>query len=345
MSFQNDENKLDWMYKGVTSLVDREEYLLGRKIDKTLELLNAEEKQSELGITPPKNHVEHECIPPSIRDYNKLQVGEQQVDLATKLQEDPLVAIKKREEETRKQFLQNPIQLKKLQSTLDKQLRKKNKKFKKHKNLDIDALIAEKLQSLQSYSIDLNLFTNASNISDQNALDKILIKKFRKYKNYLTERDLHEILDTGNTKNEITNKESDNEDSNFASRSKSRNIQREGGQNRGHNKLYGRHEQSNQREQNVRNKKTRLTEEEKESRRQEMMENAMRRDIERSSNVKRYREEEKMESKMQRDYNPEFIHRELIKSANSGTVESRIKSNINSIQRSNEHMNRHFSRR
>ncbi|GJQ86519.1 putative pre-mRNA splicing factor [Trypoxylus dichotomus] len=145
MSFQSEDTKLDWMYKGVTSLVDREEYLLGRKIDKTLELLNAEEKQSELGIAQPKNHVEHECIPPSIRDYNKLQMGEQQVDLATKLQEDPLVAIKKREEETRKQFLQNPIQLKKLQSTLHNQLRKKQKKYKGQ------SLVALKLDTSSTY--------------------------------------------------------------------------------------------------------------------------------------------------------------------------------------------------
>lgn len=69
------------IFQGVTSLVDREDYLLGRKIDKTLELLNEEEKQSELGISQPKNHVEHECIPPSIRDYNKIQIGEQQVNI------------------------------------------------------------------------------------------------------------------------------------------------------------------------------------------------------------------------------------------------------------------------
>lgn len=58
--------------------MDREEYLMGRSVDKTLEQLNAEEKQKQNAITlpQPKNHVEHECIPPSIRDY-KQQVGEQ----------------------------------------------------------------------------------------------------------------------------------------------------------------------------------------------------------------------------------------------------------------------------
>lgn len=58
--------------------MDREEYLLGRNIDKTLEQLNAEEKQKTSNqLSQPKNHVEHECIPPSIRDYNKITLADQ----------------------------------------------------------------------------------------------------------------------------------------------------------------------------------------------------------------------------------------------------------------------------
>ncbi|KAK9686552.1 Pre-mRNA splicing factor [Popillia japonica] len=319
MSFHNEENKLDWMYKSVTSLVDREEYLLGRKIDKTLEQLNAEEKQNELGITQPKNHVEHECIPPSIRDYNKIQVGEQQVDLATKLQEDPLVAIKKREEETRKQFLQNPIQLKKLQSTLHKQLKKKKKKSKKQRNLDIDALIVEKLQALQDHSVDLDLLTSSSHLANEKTLDKILIKKFRKYKGYLTEDDLHEIFDVDNKNDECPNKESDNDDdSNFSSRNKFRNVKRSKGQNV-EDKKHIRPDHSNQRNQYGRNNKGSLTAEEKERRRKEMMENATWRDTERSNNVRKYKEEDAREFKISKEYKPGFIHSEMIKSANSGT--------------------------
>lgn len=57
--------------------MEREEYLLGRSVDKSLEQLNQEEKDKKLGIVPPKNHVEHECIPPSIRDFNKIVAAEQ----------------------------------------------------------------------------------------------------------------------------------------------------------------------------------------------------------------------------------------------------------------------------
>lgn len=64
-----------------TTLVDREEYLLGRSVDKTLDVLNAEEKQKQANIVlpQPKNHVEHECIPPSIRDFKLQQICAEQV--------------------------------------------------------------------------------------------------------------------------------------------------------------------------------------------------------------------------------------------------------------------------
>lgn len=66
-----DEKKLEWMYKGSTELLNREEYLLGRQIDKTFEKQDAVEKEQQMvGMTVPKNHVEHECIPFSIRSYH-----------------------------------------------------------------------------------------------------------------------------------------------------------------------------------------------------------------------------------------------------------------------------------
>lgn len=51
-----------------------------------------------------------ECIPPSLRFFS----GNEQVDLARKIQEDPLYAIKKKEMETRNQLLKNPVKLKQL---------------------------------------------------------------------------------------------------------------------------------------------------------------------------------------------------------------------------------------
>lgn len=90
--------------------------------------------------------------------------------------------------------------------------------------------------------------------------------------------------------------------------------------------------------------RVKLSEEEKEKKRREMMENAAWRDIERVKNVKKYREEDLIESK-QLDYDPEFIHNQLAKATSTSSVESRIKANLNNIQRSSTHMDRNFSRR
>lgn len=100
--------------------MDREQYLLGKAIDKTFEKIAADEQtqQSNL-ISVPKNHVEHECIPFSIRNLRNKGGGlEAQVDIARKLLEDPLVAIRKREAESRSQLLQNPVKLKEISMLL-----------------------------------------------------------------------------------------------------------------------------------------------------------------------------------------------------------------------------------
>lgn len=193
-----DNDKLDWMYKGATSNVDREEYLLGKSVDKTFEQLNNEDKEKKLGLVPPKNHVEHECIPPSIRDYNKI-VQQEQVDLSAKLQEDPLVAIKKQEEEARRQFLQNPIQLKKLQEAMQAQetKKKKKKKRKQHKQSDseddLDRQLSEKLRNLKGSSVNFPKKDKKKN-NNVGHLDVILMHKFNQLKDKLSQKDLDDIM-------------------------------------------------------------------------------------------------------------------------------------------------------
>lgn len=69
----DDSKRLEWMYKGAENTLNREEYLTGRAIDKHFEQHEKNERQKEaaklVGITEPINHVEHECIPFSIRAF------------------------------------------------------------------------------------------------------------------------------------------------------------------------------------------------------------------------------------------------------------------------------------
>lgn len=82
--------KLEWMYQGAQNLLNREEYLLGRQVDKSFEKQAADEQLQKqqgdmVGVTRSKNHVEHECIPFSIRQFHGTNVvsTDRQISIGT----------------------------------------------------------------------------------------------------------------------------------------------------------------------------------------------------------------------------------------------------------------------
>nr|CAH7762082.1 unnamed protein product [Callosobruchus chinensis] len=75
-----------------------------------------------------------------------------------------------------------------------------------------------------------------------------------------------------------------------------------------------------------------------------MMKDAVKREKERSENLRQYREEDRKEE-MAMSYNRDFIHKELLKSTKDTSIEGRIKSKLNSIQRSSVHMSSNFSKK
>jgi hypothetical protein len=93
--------------------------------------------------------------------------------------------------------------------------------------------------------------------------------------------------------------------------------------------------------------KSKLTDEEKEKRYREMLLNANWREKDREQNVKRYNDEEEKERKtFEKDFDRDFINRNLKNAqAQIGSLESRIKSNVNNIQRSGQSMNQNFAKR
>uniref|UniRef100_A0A182VTK8 Cir_N domain-containing protein n=1 Tax=Anopheles minimus TaxID=112268 RepID=A0A182VTK8_9DIPT len=176
------DKKLEWMYRGPSQLVNREEYLLGRTIDKTFEELDAQEKASNstFGVAQPKNHVEHECIPFSIRQHKDVTSNDQ-VDLARKLMEDPLMLIKQKEMESRQKILQNPVKLKELHRLLkgdqslkssdEKKVRKRDKKSKKSKKSQ------KKKRKSKRHSGSSDTGSDSDGSAD---LDKLLAEKYKK---------------------------------------------------------------------------------------------------------------------------------------------------------------------
>ncbi|XP_050049932.2 uncharacterized protein Cwc25 [Dermacentor andersoni] len=124
------QERLDWMYQGVAGLVDREQYLLGRKVDKNFEIL----KKEEDGVAD-KNEDEE---PGAIFTMAPTNAA---VDLENKIREDPLFAIKKQEMKTKKTLLSNPVKMKHLKEMIEQSIKsskkahkkKKKKEHKKHK--------------------------------------------------------------------------------------------------------------------------------------------------------------------------------------------------------------------
>ncbi|XP_047139259.1 pre-mRNA-splicing factor CWC25 homolog [Hydra vulgaris] len=113
--------KLDWMYSGQQA-VNTEEYLLGKKIDKHVEVMKDDDAE--------KNIIEGNILKKPI-------LQPKASDILAKVKEDPLFLIKKREEENRKELVQNPIKMRKLKALLQshekEKKKKKSKKSKKEK--------------------------------------------------------------------------------------------------------------------------------------------------------------------------------------------------------------------
>ncbi|XP_003397458.1 pre-mRNA-splicing factor CWC25 homolog isoform X1 [Bombus terrestris] len=426
---KKDDKKLDWMYKGPNQLVNREEYLLGRPIDKSFEQMVQTEKDNELNQAP-RNHVEHECIPPSLRFFS----GNEQVDLARKMQEDPLYAIKKKEMETRNQLLKNPVKLKQLRQLLEQQSKKSKSEKKKKKNkqdidsddeAQLDLLLATKYKQLKDKISNKDLIKSMKKVkhkrkkksrkenetsnsesesSNEGSESDEHIKKHKKKRSKSKEKNT-EVIKHSKEKYLTPDKEeekehksyeklvktySSNDDNNDNSikkrrdRSFNRDIKkyrdkdfRSSSPNRRsstHKNTYNTenkykdfskrsHEKETTYSKSSSNtnrkyykedknrdkwnfkKKQDLTEEEKERRIQEMIANATWRDEERERNVKKYRIEEKKEIDSRKVYNQDFVTKQLAAAAEISTVASRIKANINNIQRSGRAMDTNFAKR
>ena len=115
-------DRLEWMYKG-THNINRDEYLLGKRIDKQVDnVLQAADREKEALSSGPGA-----LFVPTDSDVS--------VDLAAKIREDPLFAIRKREEERKKALLNNPVKLSQLKKALEITTDKKKKKKSKTKSL------------------------------------------------------------------------------------------------------------------------------------------------------------------------------------------------------------------
>jgi len=164
-----------WMYNPVSE-INREDYLLGKKIGKDFD---AEGTMGKI------NDVEYDCTPASIFSS---QAGHQ-VDIQRKLLEDPLVSIKKREAEDRKKVLDNPVKMKALNEHIAamKKSQKKKKKKKKKKGSDSDS--DEDLDSKLLKRIQRMEQGGGGSEEDESEEEQETKKKKKKHKNKESRRE------------------------------------------------------------------------------------------------------------------------------------------------------------
>ena len=130
-------DRLEWMYRGPMATVDREAYLLGKKIDKAVDQgLQAAEQEREALASGPG----------ALFASGDTDVA---VDLAAKIREDPLFAIRKKEEERKRALLNNPLKLGQLRKTLEEERRRRKVKKSTSKRVSPSPSPVAESRSLQ----------------------------------------------------------------------------------------------------------------------------------------------------------------------------------------------------
>ncbi|XP_066509032.1 pre-mRNA-splicing factor CWC25 homolog isoform X2 [Hoplias malabaricus] len=329
------DERLDWMYQGPAGQISREEYLMGRPVDKQI-MQQYEEPESgpsaETGL-----------LPGSIFNPSS---SVSSLDMAAKIREDPLFEIRKREEDKKRSVLTNPVKMKEikkmLRQNLEKEKKKKRKKDKKEKREEKERK-KDKKHKRRSSSSDED---DRSRPKEENG---VVTNSHSRHKSgyglQLPGSKSHQSSESNHTdhrrdrsrsplrhredKNNYSSHDSDNRSKNKASSSPPR-----------HRERYHRPQPANY--------SKRLSAEELEKKRQEMMGFANEREKERESNVQRYKrqdEQDKARDDAKHNRHASFLHNMKLESAATSSVEDRVKRNIHSIQRTSASLEKNFMRR
>lgn len=117
-----DNNDIGWMYEGAKSLVNREDYLLGKKVDKNFEKYSDAVNEQKVEALEALLHTR--TIVKPLPGAVKTSALESYVVA----KEDPLVAVKVKEETRRREVLENPLVKLKFQKMLKEMMAEKESK-------------------------------------------------------------------------------------------------------------------------------------------------------------------------------------------------------------------------
>ncbi|GAV07113.1 hypothetical protein RvY_16988 [Ramazzottius varieornatus] len=329
---------MDWMYKKPT--IDTEAFLLGKPVDRSLEQLENPEgcptSNEDIGGKPGALFLE--------------AAASAALEAEAKLREDPLYAIRKREEEQRRMLLNNPVRLKKLQKEMEEQKRHEEKRNKSASEKD---LLSKMLKLKNKYGVDVKELLSDSPTSYS--------RSSRSSKSSRRKSPSPERSGKNSRRNSDNCRHSRSNHERRRSRSRSRS----------HSPVS---KPRRSRSRSPRPKKSRSPPRptipkrpvpqraprravttamfdpvELERKRREMEEDAKVRDVQRASNVTTYRQKDKADEerdkKVASGSSGGFIRPMLDASAQSSTLESRIQANRHNIQRTRAALDKDFTKR
>ncbi|XP_078121431.1 pre-mRNA-splicing factor CWC25 homolog [Sander vitreus] len=332
-SIKKKDDRLDWMYQGPAGQVSRDEYLLGRSIDKQI---TDQYEEPESGPS-----AETGLLPGSI--FNPTTPASN-LDLAAKIREDPLFEIRKREEDKKREVLSNPVKMKKIKEMLRQNLDKRDKKKKRKK---------EKKEKQRKEDKERRKEKKHKRRSSSSSSDEEDEKKHRLHSRDDSSADIKSrshhlpgyglLLPAGRHHQSSAPPNHSGRRERSRSRSPPRNNRdsqlNSSSSHRGDRKVEPRASSL----QTARNHRPRhpvskkLSAEELERKRREMMDQAKQREEDRENNVRRYKKQDEQEKQREQNVKHErhagFIHNMKLESAASSSVEDRVKRNIHSIQR------------
>ncbi|XP_034452323.1 pre-mRNA-splicing factor CWC25 homolog [Hippoglossus hippoglossus] len=335
------DDRLDWMYQGPAGQVSRDEYLLGRSIDKQI---TDQYEEPESGPS-----AETGLLPGSI--FN-LATTASNLDLAAKIREDPLFEIRKREEEKKREVLTNPVKMRKIKEMLRQNLDKKDKKKKRKKGKKEKKGDKERRKEKKHKR-------RSSNSSSDEDDEKKHRSHARDDSSSNTKHHSHHPSGYGLQLHAGRHHQSSAPANHSRrERSRSQSPQRSSRDSHSHSSSSHRSDRklepkasspqakSYRRQTNHVSKK--LSAEELERKRREMMDEAKQRDEDRENNVKRYEKQEEQERQLEKSVKHErhagFIHDMKLESAASSSLEDRVRRNIHSIQRTPASLNNFMKR-
>jgi len=322
------QERLDWMYNGPASLVNREDYLTGRPMDKTFELAQQQENNT-FGNN-------EDNVPNSLFGSASDSVV---VDLANKIREDPLFVIRKQEEENKKQLLNNPVRMKQLQLLLKEQIgNKKNKKDKRSKERSRKHRRHHRESSRRGKEEKGS--TSESDSSEGSYVHHRSSRKSSHKPRTVTVRTDSDSdggkYSRSNTYGLIETKKL-LDSTNGEKKRKQRTPE----------KIKVERNDSRSRSPSLKPRR-KLMPKEMEEKRQQMLNNAKWREEQRNKNMQKYKKEENYENQLEeqsRSSGALFLKPILTSAASNASVESRVKSNIYNIQRGRSDMDSNFARR